>query len=402
MSTSHGDPLLPLLRHVRARFDPAGAEPRLSVKVTLGFLSLASLVAFAGRHPAPLLIALLLCVALVQELPRALLARWSGRSAKVSIDVLGGHTEVTGPALPLRLALGLATVGSLFSLALGGLYLLNAHRLTHPPAAALVAEAGRLHVVWGMAHLLPLAPFKLGTLLASHCQSWGRVKHAIVSLAFAVTLVCSLVGRLESPLVFTALLLLVWACARNLLQSLAAARDGALKADEQLLNIEALTQAGETREAVRLAQELLEVARSAPLQARVRRALAWAAIGQGDAALAAEALFALPPSAVDVYLLCAYLGSCGQAVKAIELLEAAREHGVRSTETTKLLVDFYYRERRFDAVSALAVNAEGLLSAADLAQIEDALANAQPASRDRAAVVAPRGVGVQVLVPGAR
>jgi len=151
-----------------------------------------------------------------------------------------------------------------------------------------------------------------------------------------------------------------------------------------------------------LAQELLEVARSAPLQARVRRALAWAAIGQGDAALAAEALFALPPSAVDLYLLCAYLGTCGRAVQAIELLDAAREHGVRSTETTKLLVDFYYRERRFDAVSALALNAEGLLSAAELVQIEDALANAQPASPDRAAVAAPRGVEAHVLLPGTR
>jgi len=394
--------LLPLLRHVRAGFDLAGAEPRLSVGVTLGFLSVASLVAFAGSHPAPLLIGVLLCVALVQELPRALLARWTGRSAKVSIDVLGGNTEVTGPASSAKLALGLATVGSLFSVALGGLYLLNAHRLTHAPAAAFVSEAGRLHVVWGMAHLLPLAPFKLGALLASHCQSWARVKHAIVSLAFAVTLVCSLLGRLESPLVFTALLMMVWACGRNLLQAVAAARDGALKGDERLLNIEALTLAGETSEAVRLAQELLLVARSAPLQARVRRALAWAAIGQGDAALAAEALFALPPSAVDLYLLCAYLGTCGRAVQAIELLEAAREHGVRSTETTKLLVDFYYRERRFDAVSALALNAEGLLSAADLAQIEDALANAQPASPDRAAVAAPRGVEAHVLLPGTR
>jgi hypothetical protein len=392
-----------LLRSVWERISQARAnEPRLRVKVTLGFFSIAALVACAGSRPAPLLIAVLLGVALVQELPRALLARCSGRSARVSIDMLGGDTEVSGATPSPGLKFGLAIVGSLVSLALGGLYLLGASWLAHAPSASFVSEAGRLHVLWGAAHLLPFAPFKLGMLVASHCSGWARAKHALTSLLFALTLSCSVLGKLGSPLVFVALLLLIWACCRNVLESLAAARDDALEVDQQLDKIEALTLEGETRRAVVLGQHLREVVRSAPLKARLGRALAWAAIGDGDGAIAVEALVKLPPAAVDLYLLCSALGAGNRAAEAIALLEAARAKGIQGSETTKLLVDLYYRERRFEDVASLAATAGSFLSATELAQIEVALASAQPSSRDRQAPGVPSDLAGHVLLPDAR
>jgi len=396
------DPVLVLMRSVRERLKRGGQQvPRLRVKVTLGFLSVAALMACAGRRPSPLLVGVLLAVALVQELPGALLARWSGRSANVSIDVVGGSTEVSEPAPSAGLKLGLASIGSVVSLAVGGAYLFGASRLVHAPAASFISEAGQLHVLWGAAHLLPFAPFKLGMLLASQLSAGARAKQALTSLLFALTLVGSLLAKLGSPLVFVALLVLVWSCCRHLLETWALARESTLDADRQLQSIQEFTLAGDTRQAIRLGQELRQQVRSAPLRARVGRALAWAAIGEGNAALAKEALLEIPPPSVDLHLLAAFLGTCGRVRESIALLETARAQGQLTVETTKLLLDLYYRERRLDDVAALAASTT-LLSAPDLAQIQAALAIARPSSRERPPTDAPSGVAGHVLATDAR
>jgi hypothetical protein len=341
----------------------------------------------------------LLAVALVQELPGALLARWFGRSASVSIDALGGHTELSEALTSPGLKLSLATIGSLVSLALGSLYLFAASRLGHASVASFVSEAGRLHVLWGAVHLLPFAPFKLGTLVASQLNGGARAKHALTSLLFAGAVLAGSLGKLESPLVFVALSIWLWSSARNFIESSALARDATLDADRQLQAIQALTLAGETRRALQLGQQLRLQARSAPLRARIGQALAWAAIGEGKRAVAAEALSEIPPASVDLHLLAAYLGTFGRAAPAITLLEQAHAHDLLTPETTKLLIDLYYRERRLDDVAALAVSTS-LLSAEELAQIHAALALAQPSPRERPSSEPPPAVGV--LVPGAR
>jgi hypothetical protein len=397
------DPVLVLVRSVRERLSLAGLhKPKLRMKVTLGFVAIAALMACAGSRPSPLLIGVLLSVALVQELPGALLARWSGRSARVSIDVLGGNTEVSEPITSPGLKLGLASIGSFFSLAVGGAHLLAASRLAHAPVAGLLSEAGQLHMVWGAVHLLPFVPFKLGTLVASQLSGRARARHAVTSLLFALALLFVSLGKLGSPLVFVALSVLIWSCCRHVLESWALAHDASLDAEKQLQSIEALTLAGDTRRAIRLAQQLRELVRSAPLRARVGCALAWAAIGEGNAPIAAEALLAIPPASVDLHLLSSYLGTSGRAPEAIRLLETARASGVRTVETTKLLVDLYYRERRLDDVATLAATSGDVLSATELSQIEAALAMARPSSRERPLAETHSDVAGHVLVPDAR
>lgn len=405
MASSHQrgvDPVLVLVRSVRERLRLVRPKaPQLRVKITLGFVAIAALMACAGRRPSPLLIGVLLAVALVQELPGALLARWSGRSATVSIDALGGHTELREAVTSPGLKLSLATIGSLVSLAIGGVYLFGASRLAHASVASFVSEAGRLHVLWGAAHLLPFAPFKLGTLVASQLSGGARAKHALTSLLFAVALLIGSLGKLGSPLVFVALSVLLWSCSRNLIESWALAHDATLDADRQLQSIQALTLAGDTRRALQRGEQLRLQARSAQLRARVGQALAWAAIGEGNGTVAAEALAEIPPASVDLHLLAAYLGTFGRVRESIALLETARAQGQLTVETTKLLADLYYRERRLDDVATLAASTS-LLSAADLAQIQAALALAQPSRHDRPSSEAPSVVAGHVLAPEAR
>lgn len=397
------DPVPALARAVRARLGSNGVkEPRLRVKVTLGFLGVAALATCAGSQPTPLLIGVLLGIALIQELPRALLARLSGRSAEVRIDAVGGQTEVSGRPTSNGFDVGLATVGSLVSLLVAAVCLFGATRMAHGPVASWLSQAGRLQAVWGAAHLLPFAPFKLGALFASHLGTTARVKHAVASLLMALVVVATLVDEMGSPLVFVAMLLLVSACCRNLMRSVAAARDAKLGAEQELRKIEALTLAGHTRIAIRLAEALLGRARSAALKARVGRALVWAAIGEGDAAQAQSALFWLPETAVDLHLLCSFLATAGRTAEAVELLEIAGRHGQRSAESVKLLADLYYRERRFEQVAALAANANELLSPDELERIARALAHAELAGKEKPPASAAQVGAAQVLLPFTR
>jgi hypothetical protein len=349
-------------------------QPRFRIRVTLGFLSAAVLAACAGREPAPLVIGVLFGVALAPELARALVAQLSGRASSVTLDAWGGRTKVLGTALSPALSVSLALVGSGVSLAIGVAHLLSAHMISNVALAALLAQAGRLHVFWGVAHLLPFLPFELGSLLASHLGAWARVKHAVTSLAFALAVVGTIAARLSSPLVFTAVMLLLASCTRSLLESIAAARDKHLEPRQRLNEIEALTLSGDAETAVTLAQRLSSAARSGSLRRKAQRALAWAAIGEQNLAVLEQALAGLPKTSIDLHLFASYLVTGNRSSEAIELLEHAVQHGVRSTETTKLLADLYFRERRFDRVRELAASSSALLSPTDLERIESALA----------------------------
>ena len=380
--SSRFDPAPRLAREVRRRlrgFEPGPA--RIQLRVTLGFLSLTALASLAGRSPRPLLGLMLLAVALAHELPRALLARRAGRSAKVSIDAGGGRTELAGAAPSARLALGLAVVGSCVSLALGALQLWGARALMPGTLAALMSESGHLHLVWGIAHLLPFLPFKVGGLLSSHLVGTARLKHALLSLLFALVLIGTLVHKLTSPLLFVAACALVFACVRAFARGLASAHDLEIDADRRLDAIDALIMSGSARRATFLARELLAEARAPALQTRVRRALAWAAIGATDASLSAEALSQLDASAVDYHLLAAHLATANRRAEAIELLEEARCAGVRSTESVKLLIDLYFRQEQLELVSQITAAEQALLSSVDVKRIERAVELAKAAAQ---------------------
>jgi hypothetical protein len=147
-----------------------------------------------------------------------------------------------------------------------------------------------------------------------------------------------------------------------------------LVAEQRLTKIRALTLADEPQKAVRLAGHLLRRARSPELRSRVRRALAWAAIGAGDVTLARDAISELPESELDAHLLASYLATSNRPREAIALLEYARSRGSCTSESLKLLADLYYRIDDREALAALAASAENLLSEDDLAQIRQALA----------------------------
>jgi hypothetical protein len=355
--------------------------PRIRVRVTAGFLALLALVSCAGRSPRPWMIPLLALVPLAQELPRALWALHRGRAATVVVDAGGGRTDIAGPPPAPRFALGLVLLGCAVSLGLGGLQLVAAGAIERDGLSRVLAESGRLHVLWGAAHLLPLVPFKLGTLLSQQLVTATRLKHALVSVAFALAASVSLAARLASPLVFVACCAVLFGSVRHLLGQLGATLDLRLDGERQLARITDLMRAGHVRSATRLAEELLSQARSKTLQGQARRALIWAAIGSEDVAEAQQALTQLESDQIDLHLLAAHLTLADRRAEAIELLELGRKVGAFSTEELKLLLDLYFREDRFDVVEQLAQSEGAKLTPDELGQIARAVELARAAVR---------------------
>jgi hypothetical protein len=370
-STDGLDPIPRWTRRVRGslrRSAPGKRGVRLSV--TFAFVCLAIFGTCSGPNPAPQVGVLLFAMMLVHELPGVFWALAAGRFVRVTIHSSGARTELSGEPLAVARRLLLAVAGSATSLATG--YAL--FMLARVVQSAVLADAGRLQLLWGAVQLLPLSPFKVGCLLREHVRHWARVKQAFASLGLAFAVLVKYASQLAVPLVLVAFAAWLYACTRELLHSIACARDARLVAEQRLSKIQALTLADEPQKAIRLARQLLRSARSAELRARARQALAWAAIGAGDVALAREAMLELPESYVDAHLLASYLTTSSRPREAIALLEYANSCGWRSSESLRLLADLYFRVSDRDALAALARSAADVLSEEDLGQIEQALA----------------------------
>ncbi len=378
MSQSSADEVDPIPRWTRIvrenlRRWPPGKRG-IRIRVTFAFVLLTLIATVAGPNPKPLLGLLLFASLLLQELPGALWARALGRFVRVTVSISGSDTEIAGEPLPARWRLATSLAGSATNLVIGcGLLL-----VTQVVQSDLLKEAGRLQFFWGGIQLLPLFPFKLGRLLAEQVGHWARVKQAVASLgvAFAVVLKCA--SYLALPLFLVAFGVWFYACCQDLLQSIARARDARLAADERLAKIRAFTLADEPQRALRLARHLVRRASSPELRARAAQALAWAAIGAGDATSARAAIAELPERQLDAHLLAAYLAINSRPREAIALLELLTSLGSSSSESLRLLADLYFRVDDRNALAALAASAAHLLSAKDLEQIERALATPTP------------------------
>ena len=357
----------------------SGGKPGLHLRVTFDFALLALLATCSGPHPAPHSAIFLFAMMLLHELPGAVWARALGRFVSVSIRSSGGQTEVAGQPLSARGRLALALVGNAAIFATGHA-LCGLARNLHSP---MLAQAGRLYIFWAAVQLLPLLPFKLGSLLRDHVGHRIRVKQAMASFGLAIAVLLKLASHLQTPLVLVAFAIWLYACVRELWDSIARARDEALDADGQLTQIRALTLADDSRRAITLARTLLESARSAELRARAREALAWAAIGASDVALAHDATSPLSTNLLDPHLLASYLTISNRRRHAIALLEEAGQRGYRSSESVRLLADLYFREDDREALAALSDSASDVLTEDELSRIKHALATPARRASDR-------------------
>jgi hypothetical protein len=114
--------------------------------------------------------------------------------------------------------------------------------------------------------------------------------------------------------------------------------------------------------------------------ARTRNAalttLAWAALGQGYAVRANEALKRVEARFLDLYCFAAVRAAIGESDSAIKALEGARAGGSLGPEGARLLVDLHARQGRMDDAVRAAIVSRHLLGVAGCRRVVNAACDA--------------------------
>jgi hypothetical protein len=355
------------LAHV---LDPSGApiSPRVSFDVSAGFAVTGILAGLPFGTGGPLFVTLaLFTVVVVPELARAALLRSSGRSAFVFVSPGGATTEMLGRKLDGARRGLLAVAGPLANLAVAALVACVGLRTSGTVAAAAHLFA-LWHAGWGLAQVLPLAPFAVGVAL----QARWRGSRAVVHQAFStkVVLLAGLVVAKVFPSVFPVVMLAGSGAVHGFVRCYQAAVDEKNGLVAAAGRAETLIAEGEATAALRLVRGALSRVRAPKLRVRLWKCLAWAAIGKGDAFVAHGALGTLPARELDVHLVVSYLAACSRLDEAIGLLERARAAGQRTRETTKLLLDLLLRYGEVVRARRIAREDMALLTRAEMELVE--------------------------------
>jgi hypothetical protein len=339
----------------------ADRRQRIFLRITPGFIILGLLAGAAhGLGASVETLGILASVLLVQELPRALVARRSGLVARVELSLTGARTDLSG-ARPRGLsALGFAGAGSVTNLLVAGVLWL---------VGGPWQELARCHAVWGLAQILPLNPLRGGEALSRRLGPQGRFAHALASLVLTVVTM----PRPQLGPLFLLLLLAVLGALIALVKAYTESDDALSGVRSRVEEARAVLAQGDHRRASDVARQALESARSTSVRAALRQTLIWAALAREDCVEAHHELLKLDPASIDVYLLCAYLGSCGRDSEALALLDEARALGHRSAETTRLHLELLHRNGHRTAAVELAAADEALLSETDRGAVERAL-----------------------------
>jgi ABC-type nickel/cobalt efflux system permease component RcnA len=207
---------------------------------------------------------------------------------------------------------------------------------------------------------------------AARFVGWLLIVGAVLPLT-ALTFTSSFRSWEAIAPVLLAGIALSW-CVRSIVTRYGERRDALSSIDRTVVDAEAFLAAGDRKRAAALAANALRVAVSPRNRKRLWKVVTWSAIADRAPFSAHEALSHLPPRALDVHLVAAYLDCCNRAREGVELLERARAMGVRSAETTKLLIELHHREGDAPAVRALLASDAALLSQQDRVAIESALA----------------------------
>jgi hypothetical protein len=375
---SLGDPVDGWQTATRARLrqmQGAAQKPRVQLYLSFSFVLFAAAIGSAGGVAgAAEVVVVAASVLCTHELARACLARLLGRSCQISLSIVGGHTEVSGPELKGSAAVGSAMIGSGANLGLAAAAFVALRQLENARNIHLLHQLFLVHAAWAIAQLLPFIPFRAGEAVASRLSARQRQVHAIGSAFLAMNLTLWTFGLTRAPAA-----LVVFGCAA--FAALKAAREAYAEIADRRSGMEAITAeartlllGGDARRAVALARRALEAARTDDHRLKLWTTLAWAGIGQRDPFLAHAALLQLPNEGIDTHLLASYLNACNRVDEALSLLQDARGFGERSVETSKLLIDLLFARGDLAEARAVAQADAALLAPVDRRAIDAALA----------------------------
>lgn len=369
----HACPYLGSGKHARC-------QPALQLRVTLGFMTVAALIGCANGSSAGVsAVVVLASTVFVHELARALLARSFERSSRICMSASGGETELLGPPIGGVPSMLFAIIGS----SANALIALLAFSIVHggvgadsEPVFRLVLEA---HAVWGVAQLLPLGPFHVGTALSKRFAPAARFAHAAASAAFVIAMSILAMAHDYPPAIVGLSVFASTGAIRALREAHREMLDSHMGLDTLLRDASLALANGCPDRAQELAERGLARAFSAQRRQALWKTLAWSGIGLANPFLAHGALLRLPADGIDVHLLASYLACCNRIDEAVEILQGARRAGQGKPECARLLADLLFRRGDREAVLALARDDASTLTAEDRNAIEVAVTSLQSA-----------------------
>ena len=145
-----------------------------------------------------------------------------------------------------------------------------------------------------------------------------------------------------------------------------AASDRRRGLEGELVRARSAMAAGEAEEVLRIGTDVVARARTSVVRNGGLLAIAWAEATRGKAILARQTLERLERGTpVDPYFLAAVEDALGSPVRARAILEAARQQGAKSADSTKLLIDLWARDGDMDRATQLATEDADMLGPID-------------------------------------
>ncbi|HVW26355.1 MAG TPA: hypothetical protein VHC69_13390 [Polyangiaceae bacterium] len=290
------------------------------------------------------------------------------------MSAAGGDTQASGPSLHGMAAILFTVIGSTGNALLALLPL----GIVHHGVGAGAVPALRLlvvsHACWGVAQLLPITPFHVGTRLSARLKPAVRFAHAAASAVLVLAVGLLAVNHDYPPAVIGLVVFASTGCIRALREAYREMLDSHAGLDSVIRDAGLALTKGQPLRAFELSGRGLATAMSARSRNALWKTMAWSGIGTADPLLTHDALLHLAPEAIDLHLLASYLGCCNRLDEAIELLEDARLAGQGSPECFRLLADLLFRRGDSAAVLALARGKDSTLSPEDRNAIELAVA----------------------------
>jgi len=304
---------------------------------------------------------------MLHELGHALTARAFGARPSITLYMMGGLTRYEGGRMT-RLQSGLISLAGPVVGILAGLAITFAvgSRPLSPVAADAMRDILWVNIGWSLVNLLPVVPLDGGHVLAAVLGPRRALATSIISAIVGSAAAAYGVIKLQSPwlaIIFGGATLTSVRQARYAWFAAADQRGGL---HDQLGKVRAAIAEGRSDEVKRIGEDVVLRARTAIVRNGGLLAIAWAEASRGHTVSAREALERLERGvAVDSFLLAAVEEALGSSARARTILEAARRQGVKSTETTKFLIDLCAREGDLAGATRVAIEDADVLGQVD-------------------------------------
>jgi Zn-dependent protease len=303
---------------------------------------------------------------LLHELGHALTARAFGARPSITLYMMGGLTRFDGSKMSRGQTGLISLAGPAAGLAVGlAVTLIVGSRTLGPGTAEAVRFIKQVNIAWSLVNLLPVVPLDGGHVLGAVLGPRRMLATSIIS---AIVGCAAAVYGLMLQIHFVAIIFGVATITsiRQARYGWAAAADERAGLHDLLTKVRQAIADGSPDEVKRIGEDIASRAKTAVVKNGGVLAIAWAEAIRGRPSSARNALERLERGVpVDSYLLAVVEEALGSPARARSILEATRRHGVRSIETTKLLIDLCAREGDLTSATRIAIEDADVLGQID-------------------------------------